>query len=115
MALNPQSVLTKLDLTTPEQLSALSYLKNEVIGHAQRKEDWIRYGVARSIVRIIASRPLGSGEKDAPSSFLTLPTFTDEDNAKLQALQLLASFANGMQPLVSSSSGSTIITLGLLL
>ncbi|KAI1781109.1 ARM repeat-containing protein [Hypoxylon cercidicola] len=93
MALNPQSVLTKLDSTTSERLSALNYLKNEVIGHTQRKEDWLRHGILRRVVRIIASAALGAS-KDAPSSFLALPTFIDEDNARLQALQLLASFAN---------------------
>ncbi|XXG97078.1 hypothetical protein Hte_003373 [Hypoxylon texense] len=98
MALNPQTVLAKLDSTTSERLSALSYLKNEIIGHTQRKEDWVRHGVLRPIIRIIQSPSLGSGAKDAPASFLTSPSFTDEDNAKLQALQLLASFANAGPP-----------------
>ncbi|KAI1766619.1 ARM repeat-containing protein [Hypoxylon sp. FL1150] len=94
MALNSQSMLAKLDSTTPERLSALNYLKNEVIGHTQRKEDWLRHGVVRPIVRIIASSTLRTTEGDAPSSFSNGPAFTDEDNVKLQALQLLASFAN---------------------
>lgn len=95
MALDPQSVLAKLNATTPEQITALRYLKNEVIGHIHKKEDWVRHGVLRPIVRVITPSTLKANEDTRPP-FLTLTAFTDEDSAKLQALQLLASFANGM-------------------
>ncbi|KAI1388779.1 ARM repeat-containing protein [Hypoxylon trugodes] len=91
MALDPQSVLAKLNSSAPEQIAALGFLKNEVIGHIQKKEDWVQHGVLRAIVRIIAPDALETDGKDRRQPFLTLP---DEDNAKLQALQLLASFAN---------------------
>ncbi|KAI1135241.1 ARM repeat-containing protein [Hypoxylon sp. FL0543] len=94
MALDPQDVLAKLNASTPEQIEALGYLKNEVIGHVQKKEDWVQHGVLRPIVRIVAPQSYETSEDDARPPFLTLATFTDEDNAKLQALQLLASFAN---------------------
>ncbi|KAI0843408.1 ARM repeat-containing protein [Hypoxylon sp. FL0890] len=94
MALDPQGVLAKLNASTPEQITALGYLKNEVIGHVQKKEDWVQHGVLRPIVRIVAPHSYETNEDDARPPFLTLATFTDEDNAKLQALQLLASFAN---------------------
>ncbi|KAI1805726.1 ARM repeat-containing protein [Daldinia bambusicola] len=93
MALDPQSVLAKLNASAPEQITALRYLKNEVIGHIQKKEDWVRHGVLRPIVRVITPNTPKASE-DARPPFLTLTTFTDEDSAKLQALQLLASFAN---------------------
>lgn len=94
MALDPQSVLSKLNASIPEQITALGYLKNEVIGHIQKKEDWVQHGVLRPIVKIVAPNAYEANEEDARPPFLTLATFTDEDNAKLQALQLLASFAN---------------------
>ncbi|KAK6955582.1 hypothetical protein Daesc_003224 [Daldinia eschscholtzii] len=93
MALDPQSVLAKLNASAPEQITALRYLKNEVIGHIQKKEDWVRHGVLRPIVRVITPNTSKANEDTRPP-FLTLTTFTDEDSAKLQALQLLASFAN---------------------
>ncbi|KAI8964940.1 ARM repeat-containing protein [Daldinia sp. FL1419] len=93
MALDPQSVLAKLNASAPEQISALRYLKNEVIGHIQKKEEWVLHGILRPIVRVITPDTLNANE-DVRPPFLTLTTFTDEDNAKLQALQLLASFAN---------------------
>ncbi|KAL7623833.1 hypothetical protein AAE478_005389 [Parahypoxylon ruwenzoriense] len=94
MALDPQSVLAKLSANTSEQITALRFLKNEVVGHVQKKEHWIQHGVVRPIVNIIASDALELDGKGTRPPFLTLGTFTDEDNAKLQALQLLASFAN---------------------
>ncbi|KAI0181382.1 ARM repeat-containing protein [Hypoxylon sp. FL1284] len=95
MALNPQSVLAKLNSSTSERLSTLNYLKNEVIGHTQRKEYWLRHGLVRPLIVIIAPAAFGTSNADTPSSFLTLPgTLSDEDNARLQALQLLSSFAN---------------------
>ncbi|KAI1376188.1 ARM repeat-containing protein [Hypoxylon crocopeplum] len=94
MALDPQSVVAKLKASAPEQITALRYLKNEVIGHIQKKEDWIQHGVVQPIVQIIASDVPETNDKATGPLYLTLSTFTDEDNAKLQALQLLASFAN---------------------
>ncbi|KAI1460836.1 ARM repeat-containing protein [Annulohypoxylon moriforme] len=94
MVTDPQSILAKLGATTPERLAALRSLKNELVGHSQKKEDWVRYGVLRPIVRIIVPETYETKDEDARPSFLTLNTFTDEDAAKLQALQLLATFAN---------------------
>ncbi|KAI2631956.1 ARM repeat-containing protein [Hypoxylon sp. NC1633] len=98
MALASQSVvavLAKLDGTAPEQITALRYIKNEVIGHIHKKEDWLQLGAIPPIVRIISSDTFETKDKDTRPPSLTLPAFTDDDNAKLQALQLLASFANG--------------------
>ncbi|KAI1083891.1 ARM repeat-containing protein [Whalleya microplaca] len=94
MALDPQTLLAKLDSNTPDQIAALRYLKNDVVGHVQKKEQWLQHGVLRPIVRIIAPDASQLGGKDARQPFLTLASLTDEDTAKLQALQLLASFAN---------------------
>ncbi|KAI5862321.1 ARM repeat-containing protein [Durotheca rogersii] len=94
MALDPQSLLVKLNARTRDKVTALRFLKNEVVGHVQKKEQWVRHGVIRPIVNIIASDALEPDSKGTQPPFLTLRAFTDEDSAKLQALQLLASFAN---------------------
>ncbi|KAI0011733.1 ARM repeat-containing protein [Xylariaceae sp. FL0662B] len=94
MAFDSQTLLAKLGANIQDQIAALRYLKNDVIGHVQKKEFWVRHGVLIPIVRIIAPNASELGGKDVRQPFLTLTAFTDEDTAKLQALQLLASFAN---------------------
>lgn len=81
----------------PEQTAALQALKNEIVGHVQKKEAWIGLGVLEPIVRTLASSrsPAKLNGKDATALLLSRP-LSDEDSVKLQALQLVASFANGM-------------------
>jgi armadillo repeat-containing protein 8 len=97
----PHPVLSQLKSarTTLEQTAALRALKNEIVGHVQRKETWIAYGVLEPIVRTIAvSRsPATLNGKDAIVQVGTRP-LTDEEATKLQALQLVASFAHGSAP-----------------
>ncbi len=97
MALDPESVLAKLDASAPEQTDALRYLKNQVIGHIERKEEWLQRGILLPIVRILSLGAIEAGERNPETPFLAVDILTDEDNAKLQALQLLSSFANGKQ------------------
>ncbi|ENH72429.1 hypothetical protein FOC1_g10013085 [Fusarium oxysporum f. sp. cubense race 1] len=82
--------------TLPEQTDALRALKNEIIGHVQRKEQWIGLGVLDPIVRTLASArsPAKPNGKDSRYPLLQRPLSEDE-NVRLQALQLVASFANG--------------------
>lgn len=81
--------------TLPDQILALRALKNEIVGHVQLKEAWIGFGVLEPIVKTISSsvpaRPHGKAARSPSGSQLR----ADEDAAKLQALQLVASFANG--------------------
>ncbi|KAK2592752.1 hypothetical protein QQS21_009556 [Conoideocrella luteorostrata] len=90
--------------TLPEQAIALQALKNEIVGHVQKKEEWIGFGVLDPIVRTLASNrsPSKVNGKDVSIQLLPRP-LSDEDSVKLQALQLIASFANGgpafLQPL----------------
>ncbi|GJN74146.1 hypothetical protein PLICBS_008235 [Purpureocillium lilacinum] len=82
--------------TYPEQTAALQALKNEIVGHIQKKEAWIGFGVLEPIVLTLsASRsPAKPNGKDARTQLVSRP-LSDEDSVKLQALQLVASFANG--------------------
>lgn len=97
----PHPVLSQLKSarTTLEQTAALRALKNEIVGHVQRKETWIAYGVLEPIVRTIAASrsPATLNGKDAVVQVGTRP-LSDEDATKLQALQLVASFAHGSGP-----------------
>ncbi|KAJ4150857.1 hypothetical protein LMH87_011587 [Akanthomyces muscarius] len=82
--------------TFPEQTAALQALKNEIVGHVQRKEEWVSVGVLDPIVRSLASTraPLKMNGKDA-QQLPTMRPLSEEDSVKLQALQLVSSFASG--------------------
>ncbi|KAF5004662.1 hypothetical protein FDECE_8849 [Fusarium decemcellulare] len=82
--------------TLPEQTAALRALKNEVVGHIQKKELWIGLGVLDPIVRTLASArsPVKPNGKDSRFPLAQRPLSEDE-SVRLQALQLVASFANG--------------------
>ncbi|KAF5510719.1 Uncharacterized protein CGCS363_v002709 [Colletotrichum siamense] len=79
-----------------EQTSALRALKNDIVGHAQKKEQWARRGVLERIVKILnaARSPAKVNGKDgAPHG--SPRSISEEETVRFQALQLLASFANG--------------------
>ncbi|KAJ6439545.1 LOW QUALITY PROTEIN: armadillo repeat protein [Purpureocillium lavendulum] len=71
-------------------------LKNEIVGHIQKKEAWIGLGVLEPIVLTLSTSrsPAKPNGKDARTQLISRP-LSDEDSVKLQALQLVASFANG--------------------
>ncbi|KAF4981194.1 hypothetical protein FZEAL_2963 [Fusarium zealandicum] len=82
--------------TLPEQTAALRALKNEVIGHSQKKELWVGLGVLDPIVRTLATArsPVKPNGKD-PRFPLAQRPLSEDECVRLQALQLVASFANG--------------------
>ncbi|OAA70472.1 Armadillo-type fold domain containing protein [Cordyceps fumosorosea ARSEF 2679] len=82
--------------TFSEQTAALRALKNEIVGHVQRKEEWVAVGVLEPIVRTLAATrsPLRANGRDTRQPAATR-TLSDEESVKLQALQLIGSFAMG--------------------
>lgn len=86
--------------TLIEQTTSLRALKNEIVGHVQKKEQWVGLGVLDPIVRTLAAAqsPARSNGKDARLPLAQRP-LSDDEKVRLQALQLLASFANGMTQL----------------
>lgn len=82
------------------QVAALRALKNEIIGHEQKKEMWIGLGVLDPLVRILNSHK-GSGKRrhrDVPgaqNSPKRKGSRTDEEEARLQAIIILGSLAHG--------------------
>lgn len=87
--------------TCPEQSTALQALKNEIIGHHQKKETWVSLGVLEPVIRTLTSaRPAAksSTSKDARPQASSRRPLSEEDNVRLQALQIITSFAKGMHP-----------------
>lgn len=86
------------DATTfPDQIEALRSLKNEVSGHVQRKEKWVGCGILGPIVEILrASRSsMHYNPRDSRGATMGLRRLSEEEQLCLQALQLVAIFANG--------------------
>ncbi|RCI15386.1 hypothetical protein L249_6981 [Ophiocordyceps polyrhachis-furcata BCC 54312] len=102
----------------PEQAAALRLLKNEIVGHIQKKEAWIASGVLDPIVSTLVDpscSPTRLNGKDARLQLATRP-LSDEETVKLHALQLIASFANGgptfLSPLSAAHAVPAILANG---
>ncbi|KAL2179870.1 armadillo-type protein [Thermothelomyces heterothallicus CBS 202.75] len=80
-----------------EQAAALRLLKDDIIGHVNRKEEWIQNGILNPLVEILRGSvrsPTGStgqGQSQAEQS----DGLSEEDEVRLLALQIIASFAYG--------------------
>ena len=88
------------DSSPASQVKALRKLKNEVIGHEQKKEMWIRLGILTPLVRILTSYK-GDGKrrlrdiKGDGSQEATKRIRTEEEEARLQAIIIVGSLAHG--------------------
>ena len=82
------------------QLAALRALKNEVIGHEQKKEMWIGLGVLAPIARILNTYK-GSGKRrhrdvhGSRNHSKQRGGRSDEEEARLQAIIIVGSLAYG--------------------
>ncbi len=82
------------------QVAALRSLKNDIIGHEQKKEMWIGLGVLEPLVRILTSHK-GSGKRRPREGHASANQTkrrgnrTDEEEARLQAIIILGSLAHG--------------------
>ena len=82
------------------QIQALRKLKNEVIGHEQKKQNWVELGVLPPLVRILNSYK-GDGKRKARNSVggirrqLAKEVRTEEEEARLQAVIIVGSLAHG--------------------
>ena len=95
-------ILSELRSSSPSanQVAALRALKNDIVGHEQRKELWIRLGILAPIARILnANKPNGKKRvRDVNGnghSGKSRTSRSDEEEARLQAIVVVGSFANG--------------------
>ncbi|KAI1269765.1 armadillo repeat protein [Xylariaceae sp. FL1019] len=114
MALDPQSLFAQLDATPSDRNAALRSLKNEIVGDIQKKKVWIRHGVVPYIVRVLHATARDTSANHRRQSFLAQSPFSDDENAQLQALQLLASFATAgpafLFPLYASGALQAVLS-----
>ncbi|KAL5352673.1 hypothetical protein ACLOAV_002621 [Pseudogymnoascus australis] len=78
-----------------EQVTALRALKNDIIGHQQRKEAWVSLGILDSIVQASASQERRQGSKSGQGPAPDTESLGEEETLRLQALSILGSLAYG--------------------
>ncbi|PYH83904.1 armadillo repeat protein [Aspergillus uvarum CBS 121591] len=109
-----------LQLQTADSLSAqaaaLRSLKNETIGHNQRKEAWVRWGIIPVLANILAARhgkDIVTPEVNGAAK-LRCPQ-SEEDETCLQAIVIMGSLAQGgasfLSPILASGILSTLLSI----
>jgi hypothetical protein len=79
-----------------EQVTALRALKNDVTGHIQKKEQWVEAGILDHIVKLLQNARTRQGQNGkVPGSEVRPHALSDQEQVRLQALQLLSIFAKG--------------------
>lgn len=84
--------------TYTEQATALRTLKDEIIGHVQRKEEWVECGILESLVEVLQNSlraPAAVNGKEPRSRPGQPVALAEDETVRLLSLQLLASFAYG--------------------
>jgi hypothetical protein len=80
-----------------EQATCLRELKDEVVGHIQRKEWWVQNGILETLVKILQNNvrsPTRSNGKEAGQIGQRV-ALSEDEVVRLLSLQLIASFAYG--------------------
>ena len=72
------------------RIAALRTLKNEIIGHDEKKETWVRSGVLKPLTTVIASQKLPGARVDGP-----IGPRSEQEEARLQAIIVVGSLAQG--------------------
>jgi hypothetical protein len=98
----PSDILARLCAASSAgmQAAALRDVKDDIIGHEQKKEQWIRLGLVSQLVRIL-SAPLQPKRSNAafavtePASSAVVGRDTNEELARLQATIIAGSLAHG--------------------
>jgi armadillo repeat-containing protein 8 len=80
-----------------EEIATLRLLKDEIVGHVQRKEKWIEQGILDFLVKALTSTrsPVRLNGKESRGHHAQPRTLSEDELVRLQALQLLASIASG--------------------
>jgi len=100
-SLSEAIVLLKNPTGLDSQLAALRYLKNQAIGHKERKRELVRQGVIDVLASTLALSTRSRGKsrfsqtQGNHASVDKTAIWTEEDEVRLQAILLVNSLANG--------------------
>ena len=91
---SPQSIASHLpSLSSPDtRLAALKALKNELIGHEEKKKLWVRSGVLKPLADVLNAHKVPDG--DGTTSRRHQPR-SEQEEARLQAIIVVGSIAQG--------------------
>ena len=112
LALSKSAILAELcsPISSGNQVEALRALKNDIVGHEQRKETWVELGVIRHLGAILhacdaAPHRVDRGGRIADSKSASHASLSDE--TCLQAIITVGSLAYGASRLRLSRMGLT--------
>ena len=117
----PPALAELANPTTPEaQVAALRNLKNEIVGHDQRKELAVRHGVVKPLAGILSSEARKGGKKrrftNGNSSTAreadTATQWSTEEELRFQATLVVGSLANGEIVPRYHEQGQLLVGLG---
>jgi hypothetical protein len=100
----PSSLLELASPNIETQLAALQSLKNELVGHEQRKELAVTHGVVKPLAGLLRAearkggkrrRSHANGHGHEPGLFSASTEWTREDELRFQATLVVGSLANG--------------------
>lgn len=82
------------------KVKALKLLKNELIGHEQKKEKWVKWGLLTTLAHILSSSKSNGKNKYRENNGLDAfsrhqDDQTEDDEARLQAVMVVGSLAYG--------------------
>lgn len=107
----PPALIELSTPTSPEaQVAALQNLKNEIVGHEQRKELAVTHGVVKPLAALLRAEARRGGKRrrnviNGHGSGLFTETrrnpsdWTTEDELRFQATLVVGSLANGERPM----------------
>lgn len=110
MELDPQVIIAQLRASPTDRIAALRALKNDVVGDVLKKTLWVQHGLIQHIVAVL--RAAGAEENASRKGIhqsVALEPFADHETAQLQALQLLATFANAGPAFLSPLFASRVL------
>lgn len=81
--------------TSAEHITALRALKNDIVGHQQKKETWVGLGILESIVEASTSKANKKSQKSCQEQIIDAGILGEEETLRLQAISILGSLAYG--------------------
>jgi armadillo repeat-containing protein 8 len=96
-----------------EQTAALRALKDDIVGHVQRKERWIESGILESLAKTLQTirSPSSRNGEDTHSSAGQPRPLAESERVRLLSLELIASFASGEWLTVPDQQEIDVLTL----
>ncbi|TKA66464.1 hypothetical protein B0A55_09204, partial [Friedmanniomyces simplex] len=97
------------------QVAALRTLKNEIVGHDQRKEMLVCDGAVEVLARVLSSyqRMTGKRKSDANGTVPSVRSWTQEDEVRLQTTLVIGTLANGgpafIPPLLAANVSQVLL------